>query len=161
MDFRTLIESAMLNEMARKVEHLKLDDVKKSMEELKSAGIDLSNYTFDEIQMAFFLNLDEMIRGTTPKHQETVISFWKPGVSNPFKVYRDMRNPFISALNIDLDTIKSAEFGKNEKDDRNAVRVSFSRKELNSIAKDPEALDAVVKHKADMIKLKQKETKED
>lgn len=155
MDLRTLIESTIINEMARKVEHLNMADVKKSLEELKSVGIDLSNYTFDEIQMAFFLNLDEMIRGTTPKHQETVISFWKPGVSNPFKVYRDMRNPFISALNIDLDTVKSAEFAKNDKDDRNAVRVSFSRKELINIAKDPEALEAVAKHMKDNIKLKQ------
>ena len=155
MDFRTLIETTIINEMARKVEHLNMDDVKKSLEELKTAGIDLSEYTFDEIQMAFFLNLDEMIRGTTPKHQETVISFWKPGVTNPFKVYRDMRNPFISALNIDLDTVKSIEVGKNDKDDRNAVRISFSRKELLNIAKDPDALEAVTKHKASQIKLKQ------
>lgn len=146
MDFRTLIENAMITEMARQTENVKLDDVKKTMEELKAAGIDLSNYTFDEIQMAMFLNLDELIRGTTPKHQETVISFWKPQSSNPAKTFRDMRNPFLAALNINLDTVKTLELGKNDKDDRNQVKMSLPRKELIRISKDPEAAKEYEKH---------------
>ena len=57
-----------------------------------------------------------------------------------------MRNPFLAALNINLDTVKTLELGKNDKDDRNQVKMSLPRKELIRISKDPEAAKEYEKH---------------
>ena len=76
------VEEKMLNEMALRKDLVNLPDIKKTMEELESAGIDLSKYSFDEITSAFFFYLDEILRGESEKHQLEVMKYWKPsGIS--------------------------------------------------------------------------------
>lgn len=101
------VEEKMLNEMALRKDLVNLPDIKKTMEELESAGIDLSKYSFDEITSAFFFYLDEILRGESEKHQLEVMKYWKPsGKSSEADAnFRAYRAKLMKLLNLGIEEI--------------------------------------------------------
>lgn len=87
IDFKTYVEQTMLTEMARRLDLINLDKVKDAMKTMESAGIDLSKYSLNEIQAAFFNFYEELVGGDLDtvegriKHINGVMSYWKPSAS--------------------------------------------------------------------------------
>lgn len=114
MDLKSFVEQS-LNEMALRTDLIDLNVVKNTLSKLESAGIKLEDYTFSEIQMAFFLLFDQIIvpqaeetgdaeddRSAVINHQVKVMELWKPSMKGSESTatgnYRGIRNNFADLM---------------------------------------------------------------
>lgn len=96
-----------LNEMARRADIVNFDAIEKTMKQLKSAGIDLTKYTLDEIKLAFFLAIDDTTEGE--QHQKNVMLRWKPSSSSePDANYRAYRKKIETLIGLDAAEVRKA-----------------------------------------------------
>jgi hypothetical protein len=96
-----------INEMARRSDIVNFDAIEKTMKQMKSAGIDLTKYTLDEIKLAFFLAIDDTTKGE--QHQKNVMLRWKPSASSePDANYRAYRKKIETLLDLDAAEVRKA-----------------------------------------------------
>lgn len=96
-----------LNEMARRADIVNFDAIEKTMKQLKSAGIDLTKYTLDEIKLAFFLAIDDTTKGE--QHQKNVMLRWKPSASSePDANYRAYRKKIETLIGLDAAEVRKS-----------------------------------------------------
>lgn len=137
MDMVKFIDAQIINEMALRKDLVNVDDIKTIMEELKSNGIDLSKYTYDEITTAFFFYLDDLLRGTTKAHQAEVMKYWKPSqkTTDISSSYNEYRNKLMTLLKFDIEHVKTVESPNFDPKEKRPVRQSLSWQELKSAGK--------------------------
>lgn len=87
IDFKTYVEQTMLTEMARRTDLINFGKIGDALKTIESAGIDLSKYSLNEIQAAFFNFYEEIAGGDMEtvdgriKHAAGVMAYWKPSAS--------------------------------------------------------------------------------
>lgn len=141
--------------------NVSIPNINTNMEKLKSVGIDISNYTLDEIQLAYYRFITTSVVGESAKHSELVGKLWKPGipVASAIKTVNDYSRRLKTLVSLDIDELVKKY--STSRDEHGTVTRKSDSVSFATLKDTPKTHSFKKEKEKGLVKIKEKESEED